>query len=304
MRRPRTLPTIEANAGLRAELYKRIARLVRRQTAQAAAEVLQALIARGLLVPGANLAQDSDLSATARARLKSEYASYRAQHPEAAAGQLDIEIAERLARWMIATGEKAKAVSKWFVRAAAQQVTASQRRALVRAGISPKFLRERWNVPYLKNRYISPTAAQKLPDLIEEMTGKITNMQAGDLARLRETITEGLLKGQDISAIEKVLQDSQDFTDARAKRVALDQSNKVTQGIEAANALDLGCDTAIWVHIPGQYSSRETHVAMDGKRFKLSEGLFDSDVNRNVTPGELPFCRCAFRLDIEKLLQK
>ena len=43
--------------------------------------------------------------------------------------------------------------------------------------------------------------------------------------------------------------------------------------------------------------SRPTHVAMEGKRFKLSEGLYDPDpkVRRKVKPGELILCACRYR---------
>ena len=51
------------------------------------------------------------------------------------------------------------------------------------------------------------------------------------------------------------------------------------------------------------YSSRQTHKAMDGKRFNLDEGLYDPAVGRKVMTGELPFCRCVFRLDIDELLK-
>lgn len=304
MRRPKTIPAIEPNAGLKVQLQKRIVGLIRAQTALAAAEVLNALIDSGNLVDGSNMAQDAGLSKKALERIDKEVRTYKAAHPDAAAGQVDAEVAKRLARWMISVGEKAKEVSKWFVRAAAQNVTASQRRALVRAGISPRLLREKWSVPVVKNRFISETAAKQLPQLIDDMTALITKMQANDLARLRETIAEGLLKGQNIGDIENALSAATDFTEARAKRVALDQSVKINQGIQRANAQELGLDTAIWVHVPGRYSSRETHIAMDGKRFNLQEGLYDSDVDKKVVPGMLPFCRCCFRLDIQKLLDR
>lgn len=304
MAKPKTLPAIEPNAGLKAKLQKRLTSLIQEQTLQAATEVLRELINAGVLVNGENLAQDAGLSRAAKERIGIEVKQFKALHPDSAVRKLDEKIAERLARWMIDIGEKAKETSKWYVRAAAQNVSASQRRALVRAGISPKFLREKWKVPLIRNQFISEKAAGELPGLIDSMTGLITKMQADDLSRLRETIAEGLLNGQNIGDIENALRASKGFTEARVKRVALDQSIKINQGIQRANAEDLGIDTAIWVHVPGQYSSRPTHVAMDGKRFKLNEGLYDSNVGHNVLPGSEPFCRCIFRIDIQKLLDR
>lgn len=293
MAKPKTIAAIEPNAGLRAALQKKIAKLVRARTRAAAAELFEDLIASGLVGEESRLAQDA----------KPTVKDFKAVDLEKASKHADTAYAERLARWMIHTGEDAKAVSKWFVRTTAQRITASQRRALIRAGITPTLLKEKWTIPIVKNRYMAPSTAKALPGLVDGMTGLITKMQADDLARVRETITRGLYEGQSLGEIESVLKASRGFTEARAKRVALDQSIKVSQGIQRGNAEALGIKHAVWVHVPGRYSSRETHIAMDGKRFDLSEGLYDPAVGQNVTPGLLPFCRCIFRLDISDILK-
>lgn len=293
MTKLKTIAAIEPNAGLRAALQKKIAKLVRARTRAAAAELFEDLIASGLVGEESRLAQDA----------KPTVKDFKAVDLEKAPKHADTAYAERLARWMIHTGEDAKAVSKWFVRTTAQRITASQRRALIRAGISPELIKNRWTVPVVKNRYISPAAAQEMPKLIDDMTALITKMQADDLERLRGALDAGLSGGKTIGDIEEILRQSDGFTEARAKRVALDQSVKVNQGLQRANAQGLGAKTGIWVHVPGMYSSRQTHKAMDGKRFNLDEGLYDPAVGRKVMTGELPFCRCVFRLDIDELLK-
>lgn len=293
MAKPKTIPALEPNAGLRASLQRKIDALIRAQTRAAASALLSDLVDSGEATEPAPMTSADALAQDARLTpgiIEKAKRAFVASRPESAVKRLDLELAEQMARWMIHAGENAKAVSKWFVRAAAQNVTASQRRALIRAGISPQLLKEKWKVPVVKNRYVSPTAAKAIPKLVDDMTGLITKMQADDLARLREIIVEGITQGQSLGEIEQTLAASEGFSAARAKRVALDQSIKVNQGIQQANAEDLGIKTAIWVHVPGRYSSRETHIAMDGKRFNIREGLYDSDVDKKVVPGELPFC--------------
>lgn len=300
MAKPKTIPAIEPNAGLQATLQKKIVKLVRDRTRAAAAEIFDDLINSGLVGDDSTLAQDADITIKGRTFIVK---NLKALNPEKALRRADSTLAERLARWMIHSGDDAKEVSNWFVRAAAQNVTASQRRALIRAGISPKLIKSKWTIPVVKNRYISPEAAKEMPKLIDDMTGLITKMQADDLARLRGALEAGLSGGRSLGDIEAVLRKSDGFTEARAKRVALDQSVKANQALQRANAQSLGAKTAIWVHVPGQYSSRPTHVAMDGKRFKLDEGIYDSEVGKKVVPGELPYCRCIFRIDIDDLLK-
>lgn len=299
MAKPKTIPAIEPNAGLQATLQKKIVKLVRDRTRAAAAEIFEDLLDAGLL-GSVDIAQDADIKIKGRTFIVK---NYRALDPEKAMRRADSTLAERLARWMIHSGDDAKKVSQWFVRTAAQNVTASQRRALIRAGISPELIKSKWTVPVVKNRYISPDAAKEMPKLIDDMTGLITKMQADDLARFRGALEAGLSGRRTIADIEDVLRKSDGFTAARAKRVALDQSVKANQALQRANAKSLGAKTGIWVHVPGQYSSRPTHVAMDGKRFKLDEGLYDSAVGKRVTPGSEPYCRCIFRLDIDDLLK-
>lgn len=304
MARPKTIPAIETNAGLQGDLGRRIDKLLRVQAEAALAELFEDLADGGELMtpegtPGA-LAQDAKLSLKA---VKKALRDFVAINPERAISRLDAKLAELQARAMIYMGQEARTVSHWFVRAAAQNVTASQRRALVRAGVATKLLRKKWSVPLLKHQYISPRAAKEIPGLVDDMTGLITRMAADDLTRLREVIVEGLARRQSIGAIEDTLRASRGFTAARAKRVALDQSIKVNQGVQRANARDLGIKTAVWVHVPGQYSSRKTHIAFNGKRFNVNEGLFDSDVGEYTLPGVLPFCRCVCRYDIDELLE-
>ena len=121
MAKPKTIAAIEPNAGLRAALQKKIAKLVRARTRAAAAELFEDLIASGLVGEESRLAQDA----------KPTVKDFKAVDLEKASKHADTAYAERLARWMIHTGEDAKAVSKWFVRTTAQRITASQRRALI-----------------------------------------------------------------------------------------------------------------------------------------------------------------------------
>lgn len=59
--------------------------------------------------------------------------------------------------------------------------------------------------------------------------------------------------------------------------------------------LDLGFEKATWIHVPGEFTSRQTHIKFNGREFDLTEGLFDTDVERNVFPAELWYCRCIMR---------
>lgn len=289
-RKPRTIPAIEPNAGTRKALEKRLKSLSRRLINEAALEILGELFDRGVLANDAALSK-AEIAKTLREQRKllpSALAALSAQH-------MSVDMAERIARLLVKAGVEAKKISEWFVRTCALEVSARQQSALHDAGISTEFLREKYSVPIIRRRYLTPHAAKAIPKKIEEFTGLITKMAAGDLERVQSVIASGLSEGMSYRELESTLAASQGFSAARAARVALDQSVKVSQAIQRENAKALGITEAIWVHVPGQYSSRPTHIAMNGKRFELSAGLWDEDVGMMVVPGQLPYCRCSLR---------
>ena len=86
------------------------------------------------------------------------------------------------------------------------------------------------------------------------------------------------------------------------ERVKVQVNNAVAQGLDRGQLArqlqhGYGVTEGIWIHVPGRKMSRPTHVAMNGKRFKLSEGLFDPDpkVRRYVKPGSEILCACRYR---------
>jgi hypothetical protein len=109
-------------------------------------------------------------------------------------------------------------------------------------------------------------------------------------------MSKGVESGLDYSKLLEELKATDGFNSARSERVALDQINKINQQVQLLNAEALGCTKARWKHVAGQFTSRPTHVAMDGKEFDIKVGMFDPAVNKYIKTGELPFCRCVARI--------
>ena len=131
--------------------------------------------------------------------------------------------------------------------------------------------------------------------LIAENVNLIKSIAQQYLTEVEGIVTRGVSMGRDLGYISEELGKRYDITKRRAKLIARDQTDKASQAIQRVRDEKLGITEGIWMHIPGQHTSRATHVAMNGKRFKLNEGLYDSAVKRNVLPGELVACRCTYR---------
>lgn len=199
------------------------------------------------------------------------------------------------ARRKIRAGEVARKVSKWFCRRLLREVTKTQKRTLQRAGISTAWLNKKWTVPIIRGQYISPEAAAKIPDFVDWSTSMITQMCERSAKQVQNALAEGITKGYSLSELTSKINALENMDHDRASRVALDQSCKLNQHIQIENAKAIGVSQGVWVHVPGQFSSRETHIDMNGKVFDLDKGMYDPDVNDYVMPAELPYCRCCFR---------
>lgn len=106
----------------------------------------------------------------------------------------------------------------------------------------------------------------------------------GDRAAIKEAIVE---------KFEHPLVQTEEQAERRAELIAKDQVQKATQEFSRENAKAYGATKAEWIHIPGQYTSRITHIHMDGRIFDIDVGLYDEDVGEYVKPGQLPYCMCS-----------
>ena len=120
---------------------------------------------------------------------------------------------------------------------------------------------------------------------------------------VQETVRGAVESGGDRAAIKEAIEDKFDHplvqteeqAERRAELIAKDQVQKATQEFAIDNAKAYGATKGEWIHVPGEKTSRITHIHMDGKTFELDVGMFDEDVGEYVMPGELPYCMCTFQ---------
>lgn len=142
-----------------------------------------------------------------------------------------------------------------------------------------------------------------LQSAIIENTNLIKSIPREYLTEVQSIVNIGIQNGKDLDYITSELDKRYDITERRANMIARDQNNKVSAALDREHATNLGITDAVWVYTYGSKKPRHTHVEMDGKRFKLSEGLYDPDpnVDRKIQPGELVNCRCLYRMLLPEL---
>lgn len=209
--------------------------------------------------------------------------------------ELEIALAALAAKQSMGMGSNAKQVSRWYCRQLLRNISADQKRALKKAGISTAWLKQKWTVQIVRGQYVAPSVAKKLPEQVEANAALITKLCERSAQKVQNAIAEGISKGYNLSRLTEKINSLENMDEARAARVALDQSCKLNQFIQVENSKALGVKEGIWVHVPGQYESRASHMKMNGKKFDLEKGMYDPDVKDYIQPGELPYCRCCFK---------
>jgi uncharacterized protein with gpF-like domain len=138
---------------------------------------------------------------------------------------------------------------------------------------------------------------------IEENVGLIRSIPEQFHTQVQGMVMRSVTAGRDLEQLSRELRERFGVTERRAAFIALDQNNKATAAFDRVRQLEAAGDDAeaIWLHSHAGMEPRPTHLANDGKRFKVSEGWFDPapEVRRRIWPGELIRCRCRSRLVVK-----
>lgn len=138
----------------------------------------------------------------------------------------------------------------------------------------------------------TPQSVETYHAVVNENVGLIKSIPQQYLDDVKGSVWRSVMKGADLDELSRTIHDNYGVARRRAALIARDQNNKAKAVIENTRRVELGIREAVWQHSHGGKVPRPTHVKMDGKRFAISEGMYDSDEGRMVWPGELINCRC------------
>lgn len=195
------------------------------------------------------------------------------------------EIMARLRkRWYYIFEKRAREMAKWLADSVQKRTQKDVMNQLKKMGFA------------LTPHY---TGAEKklIKDFVQESVSLIKTIPQTFLREVQENVKKAFERGGDRAAIKEAIEDKIDHplvhnAERRAELIAKDQTQKVTQDFARANAQAYGATKARWIHIPGEKTSRITHMEMDGEEFDINVGLYDPDVGENVLPGQLIYCMC------------
>lgn len=222
---------------------------------------------------------EKDVKSAINSYLKAEMAA------DASLSTLTQIMKELRKKWYKVYRERGKALADWLSKKTDKRTANQIRRKLKQFGFT------------VKPTY---TKAQEavIKDITTENAQLITTIPQVYLRTVQRAVTRTFKRGQDVAKlterIHNILKALGEENRNRAALIARDQNQKVTQAFAIENAKAVGANKGKWIHVPGKYSSRITHIKMNGKTFNLDEGMYDSEVGRFVKPGELIYCNCQF----------
>lgn len=292
----KTARSVSAGPAMRQKFEKKLLTLVNSFRRRVINEILLFIDQENLLAEDASLTfrPDDPLDRERLRRIKLKINRMVLSDPERFKRSIDEFIARNMMDWLRTADKETQQIADWYVRNLSADVSVSQKASLTAAGIPAEVLTQAMRNSR-KSFFITPQALAELPKLATDTVSLITRINSSDIGNIRAAFLDAYEGRNAYSHIVETLEQTQGFTKQRAKRVAIDQTSKISQRILQKNCEGIGIKRGVWIHVPGQYSSRKTHIEMNGKPFDLDEGLYDEAVGKKVLPGMLYWCRCTFR---------
>lgn len=218
-------------------------------------------------------------------------AAYRANPPRLVALAMDASPSEETLfefrrlndHWQSKFDDVSHSVAEAYLKNAFRGSDVAMAMALKDAGWTVKFVM----TPAMRDAYNASLA---------ENVGLIRSIPAQYLQQVEGIVTRSYTSGRDLGTMVKELKELYPKAKARAAFIARDQSNKANAVATRTRSLELGITEGVWLHSHAGKTPRPTHVAMNGKRYRIADGMWDSAVQKWIQPGEEPNCRCASQI--------
>lgn len=183
-------------------------------------------------------------------------------------------------QWTLRLNRLSVDLSRKFADKAYKATEVQMRASLRDAGMTVKF---------------KPTEASKAAyqATVAENVALIKSIPQKFLVDVEVQVWGAVMRGSTLGELTDIIRDKYGVAQSRAALIATDQNAKAKAIIENTRRRELGITEAIWMHSSAGVTPRPTHVAMNGKRYLLSDGMYDSDEKEHVWPGQLIRCRCS-----------
>lgn len=210
--------------------------------------------------------------------------TYQENPPEMAAdatpaNQLSNAMRQLSSRWLSNFDNLASRLGDYFATDVSDRSDIQLRRILKQSGFTVDFS-------------MTPAMRDVIESVVHENVSLIKSIPQQYLNNVEGSVMRSVQAGRKLSTLTEELQSHYGVSRRRAELISRDQNNKATAALNRVRQTELGIEEAIWRHSHAGKVPRATHVKMDGKKYSVKEGMYDSAEGRRIQPGELINCRC------------
>lgn len=128
---------------------------------------------------------------------------------------------------------------------------------------------------------------------VSQSVSFITSIQEKYLTDVEGAVMRSITSGQGLKDLIPFLSKLDGMTERRARNIALDQTRKTYNSINAQRLQNAGVEQFIWRHSGGSLNPRQDHIAMDGNIYSYDDlPIIDKRTGERGLPGQAPNCKC------------
>lgn len=135
---------------------------------------------------------------------------------------------------------------------------------------------------------------------VAENVGLIKSIPTDYLNQVQGDVMRSITTGNGLQDLVPALEKYEGVTKRRAKNIALDQTRKVYNSLNAGRMQALGIKKFEWIHSGGGQKPRQDHIEMSGNIYSFNDlPVIDKRTGERGIPGQAINCRCRMAPVIE-----
>lgn len=140
-------------------------------------------------------------------------------------------------------------------------------------------------------RQAEPSLGPVMDRFRERNVARIRSVAGSALVEVTRLLESAEATGMRVERLAELIAERFGVASSRAELIARDQVLTLNAQVTHARMQSAGITEGFWT-TSGDERVRASHRALDGKRFRLDEGLVDEQTGERVVPGEAIGCRC------------
>jgi SPP1 gp7 family putative phage head morphogenesis protein len=185
--------------------------------------------------------------------------------------------------------------NRWAKKATKRMMDRTVKNSGITLGMS---LRQMSAAVTLDASKITPALMDIINASTTEAVSLIKLIPAKYLTNVQGAVSRSITSGNGLQDLVPFLEKQYQGNVRHARNVALDQTRKAYNNVNAERMNSIGVTTYEWIHANGSREPRALHIALNGKVCSLQDPPYIGEMYGEPVygkPGDLPSCRCRMR---------